>query len=233
MQKRREFIAGMIWLAGSAPLLPLVPKALAADSAPSKSSYTSSEEDFWSWVREEFTASVNIMNLNNGGVSPQPKPVQDAFERYYRLCNEAPSYYMWRILDQGREPLRARLAELAGCSNDEIAINRNTTEALDTVIFGLNLKPGDEVVLTKADYPNVINAWKQREKRDGIKIVWVSLDFPCEDNDLIVQKYKDAITPNTKIVNITHIINWNGQIMPARMIADIPATAPAAPTNLF
>ena len=121
------------------------------------------EEDFWNLIREQYTVSPNIINLNNGGVSPQPKPVQDAHIRYYQYCNEAPSYYMWRILDQGREPLRAKLAEMAGCSSEEIAINRNTTEGLNTIIFGLNLKAGDEVVLSKYDYPNMMNAWKQTE----------------------------------------------------------------------
>src|ERR1039457_733734 len=58
---------------------------------------TNSDEDFWAWVQESYTVSPNIINLNNGGVSPQPKVVQDMFEKYNRLCNEAPSYYMWNI----------------------------------------------------------------------------------------------------------------------------------------
>src|SRR5688500_4222122 len=90
------------------------------------------DEDFWSFIRGQYTVSPNIINLNNGGVSPQPKPVQDAHIRFYQTCNEGPSYYMWRVLDQGREPLRARLAEMAGCSAEEIAINRNATEGLNT-----------------------------------------------------------------------------------------------------
>jgi selenocysteine lyase/cysteine desulfurase len=81
-------------------------------------------------------------------------------------------------LDQGREPLRGRLAHLCGSDTEEIAINRNATEGLNTVIFGLNLRAGDEVVLTKQDYPNMINAWKQREKRDGIKLVWIDIPLP-------------------------------------------------------
>ena len=74
------------------------------------------DEDFWGWIRESFTVSPNIINLNNGGVAPQPKVVQDAHIRFYQYCNEAPSYYMWQILDQGREPVRQKLADLAGCS---------------------------------------------------------------------------------------------------------------------
>ncbi len=178
------------------------------------------DEDFWRFIQQSYTVSTGIINLNNGGVSPQPKVVQDAFERFNRLCNEAPSYYMWRVLDKGREPLRDKLAALAGCSSEEIAINRNTTEALETIIFGLRLKAGDEVVLTNYDYPNMINSWKQREKRDGIVLKFIDLDLPMEDEKEIVKTYEKAFTSKTKVVLITHIINWNGQILPARAIAD-------------
>ncbi len=178
-----------------------------------------SDEDFWYQIQQAYTVSPNILNLNNGGVSPQPKVVQEAVEHYNRLCNEAPSYYMWRVLDQGREPLRAKLAGIAGCSPEEISINRNTTEALANVIFGIRLNPGDEVVLTKQDYPNMINAWKQREKRDGIVLKWLNFELPIEDNERIVREFENAFTSKTKVVHITHMVNWNGQLFPARDIA--------------
>ncbi len=127
---------------------------------------------------------------------------------------------MWRIIDQGREPLRENLAALAGCSKEEIAINRNSSEGLETIIFGLPLKRGDEVVAAKQDYPNVINAWKQREIRDGIKINWINLELPSEDENYLVQQYVNAFTSKTKAVNVTHVINWNGQIIPVKKIAD-------------
>ena len=136
------------------------------------------DEDYWSVIQQAYTANPNIINLNNGGVSPSPKVVQDALERYNRLANEGPSYYMWRILDQGREPLREKLAELAGCNANEIAVNRNATEALNTVIFGLNLRAGDEVIGTKQDYPNMINAWKQRAAREGIIYTCLLYTYP-------------------------------------------------------
>ena len=177
------------------------------------------EEDFWYYIQQSFTVSPSLINLNNGGVSPAPKTVQDAMKRYYDLCNEAPSYYMWRILDQGREPLRKNLARLAGCSPEEIAINRNSSEGLETIILGLQLKAGDEVVAALQDYPNVINAYKQRELRDGIKMKWISLNLPSEDEDYLVQQYVNAFTAKTKVVNITHVINWNGQILPVKKIA--------------
>lgn len=177
------------------------------------------DESFWYYVQQSFTVSPGIINLNNGGVSPAPKTVQDAMKRYYDLSNEAPSYYMWRIIDQGREPLRKNLAMLAGCDAEEIAMNRNASEGLETIIFGLQLKAGDEVVAAKQDYPNMVNAWKQREKRDQIKMIWVNLETPTTDEDYLVKQYVKAFTSKTKVVHVTHIINWNGQILPVKKIA--------------
>jgi selenocysteine lyase/cysteine desulfurase len=178
------------------------------------------EEDFWYYIQQAFTVSPSIINLNNGGVSPAPKTVQDAMKRYYDYSNEAPSFYMWRILDQGREMLRSKLASLAGCSTEEVAINRNSSEGLETVIFGLQLKPGDEVVAAKQDYPNMVNAWKQREIRDEVKMKWINLELPSEDENYLVRQYVNAFSHKTKVVHITHIINWNGQILPVKKIAD-------------
>jgi selenocysteine lyase/cysteine desulfurase len=177
------------------------------------------DEDYWSVIQQAYTVNPNMVNLNNGGVSPSPRVVQEAVERFNQLSNEAPSYYMWRILDQGREPVRYKLATLAGCSPNEIAINRNATEALNTVIFGYPFKAGDEVIGTKQDYPNMIQAYRQRALRDGIVYTQLSFDFPIEDDHSIVAAFEKAITPRTKLIHITHIINWVGQIMPVKKIA--------------
>jgi selenocysteine lyase/cysteine desulfurase len=179
------------------------------------------DEDYWSVIQQAYTVNANLIILNNGGVSPAPRIVQEALSRYNDLANQGPSYYMWRILDQGREPLRQKLAVLAGCSPEEIAVNRNATEALNTVIYGLDLKAGDEVVGTKQDYPNMINAWKQRAAREGIVYKQLSFQFPIEDADAIVSAYEKAITAKSKILHVTHIINWIGQIMPVRKITDM------------
>ena len=179
-----------------------------------------SDEDFWYYIQQSYTLSSNFINLNNGGVSPAPKTVADAVKRYYDISNEAPSYFMWRIIDQGREPLRKNLARLAGCDAEEIAMHRNASEALETVIFGIELKPGDEVVLTKQDYPNMIGAWRQRERREGIKLVWINLELPSEDENYLVTQYINAFSDRTRVVQITHMINWIGQKMPVRKIAD-------------
>ena len=66
----------------------------------------------------------------------------------------------------------------------------------------------------------MINAWKQREKREGIKLVWVNLELPSTDEEYLLQSYTEKFTARTRVVHVTHIINWNGQILPARRIAD-------------
>ena len=227
MQNRRNFIFQIGKTSAATLLLPFFQTANGQSllkSIENKKNELPNEtihdEDFWSLISQAYTVSPNIINLNNGGVSPQPLVVQEAVERYNRLSNEAPSYYMWRTLDDGREPLRMKLAEVAGCSNEELAINRNSSEALETIIFGLRLNAGDEIVLSKQDYPNMINAWKQREHRDGIVLKWLDFDFPIEDKSVIVEQFKSAFTAKTKLVHITHIINWNGQVLPAKEIAD-------------
>jgi selenocysteine lyase/cysteine desulfurase len=228
MDSRRNFLKKASAVAGALAVSPMVAEAFHWQNNVVNSEWPlvppssiSSDDDFWSWIRSCFTVSPNLINLNNGGVSPQPKQVQDAHIRNYQLANEGPSFYMWRTLDNGREMLRTKLAQLIGCTADEVAINRNSTEGLNTIIFGLNLKAGDEVVLSKYDYPNMMNAWKQREKRDGIKLVWIDPVLPFESDDEIVQLYAKAITAKTKIVHVTHLINWTGQLTPARKIVDL------------
>ncbi|HUR12685.1 MAG TPA: aminotransferase class V-fold PLP-dependent enzyme [Flavitalea sp.] len=220
---RRKFLTTLGALTGAAILTPTWSRNFhdtIIKTAGRSPESVAEDEDFWYSVQQAFTVSPSLINLNNGGVSPSPKIVQEAMKKYHDLSNEAPSYYMWRVLDQGREPLRRNLATLAGCDAEEIAIHRNASEALETVIFGLPLKAGDEVVLSKQDYPNMINAWKQREQREGIKLVWVNLELPSEDNNYLLNQYTKAFTTRTKVVHVTHVINWNGQILPVRLIAD-------------
>jgi len=222
MSSRRSFFQKSLGLAGAMSLTPLLSKAMAEDVSDALVELNqltpleaASDEDLWARMAQAYTVSPNLLNLNNGGCSPQPKVVQDAVDRYYHLSNEAPTYYMWQILDKGREPLRRKLADLAGAGADEIAVNRNTTEALGTFTWGIDMQKGDEIVMTKQDYPNMINAWKQRELREGVKINWINLNLPVDNDDVVLKAYIDATTSKTKIWHITHMMTWTGQILPA------------------
>jgi selenocysteine lyase/cysteine desulfurase len=86
---------------------------------------------------------------------------------------------------------------------------------LGTFTCGIDLKRGDEIVMTKQDYPNMINAWKQRELREGVKINWINLNLPVDNDDEVIKAYINATTSKTKIWHITHLITWTGQILPA------------------
>jgi len=225
---RRTFLRSAATLAGAFSLNSLFHQAHAADfdSAARAVAHlgpadVAQNEDYWSVIQRCYSVNPDIINLNNGGVSPAPIVVQQAVERYNQLANEGPSYYMWQILDQGREPLRQKLADLAGVKPGEVAIDRNSTEALNTIIFGLPLKAGDEVIGTKQDYPHMIEAYKQRAERDGIVYKQISFDLPIEDDSVIVKAYEQAITPRTKLIHVTHMVNWVGQIMPVAKIADM------------
>lgn len=227
MTTRRSFFQKSFGVAGALSLSPFAHQAAAEDLSDAlfglnklSPAEALNDEDLWSRMSQAYTVSPNILNLNNGGVSPQPKVVQDAVDRYYHLSNEAPTYYMWQILDKGREPVRRKLAELAGTSPEELAINRNATEALGTVTWGLTLNKGDEIVMTKQDYPNMIHVWKQKELRDGIRIKWISLTLPVEKEEEVLKAFVEATTSKTRIWHITHMINWTGQIMPVKRLCE-------------
>lgn len=225
MKSRRSFFRKTLGLMGATSLSPFVAQAIAEDVSDALYSLNkidplnaANDEELWARMAQAFSVSPSILNLNNGGVSPQPKVVQDAVDRYYHLSNEAPTYYMWLVLDRGRESVRRKLEDLAGTPSGTIAINRNATEALDTVTWGFTLQKGDEIVMTRQDYPNMIQAWKQKEMRDGIKIKWIDLNLPIEDDESFLRAFTNVTTNKTKIWHITHMINWTGQIMPVKKL---------------
>ncbi len=105
-------------------------------------------EDFWFEIQKAFTVTRGIINLNNGGVSPSPRIVTEALVRYIWQQEDATAYTMWQILEPQSETIRTGLAELFGCDREEIAITRNASESLETLLLGLDLKSGDEVLTT-------------------------------------------------------------------------------------
>jgi isopenicillin-N epimerase len=179
------------------------------------------DEDFWFNIRHAFTVDRNMINLNNGGVSPSPKIVMDTEIRYLEIENLNPSYYMWQVLDPGVETVRRRLARTFGADTEEIAITRNASEALETVQLGMELKRGDEVLTTNQDYERMITTWKQRERRDGIKLVQVSFPVPPPSMDYLVKLFENNITPRTKVIHLCHITNRTGQIFPVKQICQM------------
>jgi selenocysteine lyase/cysteine desulfurase len=193
-------------------------QAAAAATAGSSAQEAARNEDFWFEVRHAFTIDRNIINLNNGGVSPAPRIVQEAMDRYLEMSNMAPVYYMWRLLDPQLESVRRLLAQDFGCDPEEIAITRNASESLEICQFGIDLKRGDEVITTNQDYPRMLTTWRQRELRDGIVVKQVKFPVPPSSLDDLASRIEEAITPRTKVILVCHITNRTGQIFPVQKI---------------
>lgn len=179
------------------------------------------DELYWAQIQRAFDADRTLINLNNGGVSPTPTHVLEGMIRDLRFSNELPVEHMWRVLEPRIETVRRDLARDFGCDPEEMAITRNASEALEILIFGLDLKPGDEVLVTNQNYGRMITSWEQRVRRDGIVLKQVSFPVPPPSQDHLVEVFRRAITPRTRVIEVTHITNLTGQIFPVREIVEL------------
>ncbi len=183
---------------------------------PGEAGALAGDEAFWFEVQQAFTVDRSLVNLNNGGVSPSPAVVQQAMKRHLDYSNTAPSYAMWQVLEPQREGVRQRLARFFGCDAEELALTRNASESLQICQLGFDLEPGDELLTTNQDYPRMISTFLQRERREGIVLRRFSLPVPAEDPDRVVRLFEQHVTPRTRLILISHIVNITGQILPVR-----------------
>ncbi|MEI7984720.1 MAG: aminotransferase class V-fold PLP-dependent enzyme [Armatimonadota bacterium] len=179
------------------------------------------DEDFWMQIQQAFTLDRNTVNFNNGGCSPSPRIVQDALRRQIEFANQAPSNYMWRILEPEVESVRAGLARVFKCDTEEVAITRNASESLEILILGMDLSPGDEILTSILDYPRMITTIKQRERRDGVKMVQVTVPAPASTHKELVSAFENAITSKTKMIVASQVSFMNGQIFPIKEIVEL------------
>ncbi|HQX57172.1 MAG TPA: aminotransferase class V-fold PLP-dependent enzyme, partial [Pyrinomonadaceae bacterium] len=171
--------------------------------------------------QQSFSVTRGIVNLNNGGVSPSPRMVTEAFVRYTWQQEDATAYIMWHILEPQSETVRTGLAEIFGCSPEEIAITRNASESLEIVMMGLDLKSGDEILTSTQDYPRMLTTLRQRELREGLKLNLVKIPIAPKNVDDIAAAFERAVTPRTKLILISQQINLTGQILPVKQICDM------------
>ena len=179
------------------------------------------DEDYWREVQRAFDLDRAIINLNNGGVSPSPTHVLDAMVRDLRFSNVAPVHHMWDLLEPRIEGVRRELAREFGCDPEELAITRNASESMETLILGLALERGDEVLVTTQNYPRMLTTWDQRSRRDGIVVKPITFDVPPRSMSYIVDRFRQAITPKTRVIEVPHITNLTGQIMPVRELVQL------------
>ncbi len=225
MPDRRRFLAAMgypaVTLAAGIPLRAAgIPRALAAAAArsPASPKERARDEAFWFEISQAFDVDRSLVNLNNGGVCPAPRSVQDSLRRNLELSNSAPAYAMWQLLQPRKETARAGLAKMFGADPEEIAITRNASESLEILQLGLPLARGDEVLTTDQDYPRMLTTFGQRGRREGIVLTTIPIPVPCEDPEEIVRRFEEKITARTRLLLCCHVINLTGQILPVREI---------------
>src|SRR5918999_465364 len=178
----------------------------------------SEEEEYWHQIQRAFDLDRTMINLNNGGVSPAPTHVLDQMIRDLRFSNELPVEHMWRVLEPRIESVRRELAKEFGCDVEEMAITRNASESNETMILGIDLRRGDEVVVTTQNYGRMLNTWEQRVRRNGIVLRKVKMETPVPSAKHYLDRIAAAITPRTRAIEVMHMNNQTGYVPPVREI---------------
>lgn len=179
------------------------------------------DEDFWAAIRQGYKLKPDYINLENGYYCFQPQETLENFINHVREVNYQGSYYMRTVQWDNKKKVAARLAELAGCSKEELIITRNTTESLDMIIGGQNWKAGDEALMAEQDYGAMLDHFAMIAKRFGVVNKRINVPNHPQSDEEIVNVYANAITPKTKLLMICHMVNITGQILPVRKICDM------------
>jgi selenocysteine lyase/cysteine desulfurase len=177
------------------------------------------DEKYWKKIRKYYDVSKEYVNLENGYYGIQPKPVLEAFQKNVALANKEASRFARKDFPAINTAAKKAVAEFLQVSPDEIIITRNATEALNIAIQGYPFKPGDEVLLNQLDYFSMIDTFRMLEQRGKIKVNAFDMPLLPANEEEIVEVYRKQLTPNTKVILLTHVSNINGLIVPVAKIA--------------
>ena len=179
------------------------------------------KEDFWSDIRQAYRIKPDYINLENGYYSMQSEEVLKAYISHVKEVNYQASYYMRMRQFDDKTAMRQKLATMLGCATEELAITRNTTESIDSVILGMDWKAGDEAVMAMQDYGAMLDMFKQQARRYGIVNKVISLPNHPQSDEEIVDLYEKAISPKTRLLMVCHMVNITGHILPVKKICDM------------
>ena len=179
----------------------------------------SSEEAYWQMVKRQFPLEDRLIYLNAANVCPASRPVMDRHLEYLRDFHANPSFQNRDKYTEMRESLRAKAAKMLRVSADEVAITRNTSEGTNIVVKGVDLKPGDDVIVTDHNHPSNKESWKVRARRDGFVVKSLEVPVPARSSEELYAAVERAITPRTRVIAVTHLTSTTGILYPAREIA--------------
>ncbi|MEY4636858.1 MAG: Isopenicillin epimerase, partial [Acidobacteriota bacterium] len=213
---RRDF-ARLFAVGGSAALFADPAWAKTAPQAtPFNPSATGTGEAFWKSVRDQFVMPADLGVLNAANLCPASRPVLEALKRESDSVDRDPSAQNRARLNGEKESLRKALATFLRATPEEIVITRNTSEANNMVSSGLDLKPGDEVIVFADNHPSNLNAWTEKAKRFGFTVITIPQVNPHPGMEHYLAAYTKAITPRTKILTFTHLSSSVGDLFPAK-----------------
>jgi selenocysteine lyase/cysteine desulfurase len=178
-------------------------------------------ESYWTYVSSLFEKQTKFINLENGYFSPQPLSTLAYHTAKEAEINKKTSWFMRKEQEQEIENARLQLASFLGQSPEEIAMTRNTTESLNTVISGYPWKKGDEVIIGNQDYGSMVAAFQQQVKRSGIVLKVAQIPLQPKNDEEVIEAYMSLVNAKTKVIHLTHLINLTGQIIPAEKIIDL------------
>ncbi len=175
---------------------------------------------YWNSIRKHFLFQDGLIMMNNGTLGPMPRPVYNTLIKCCKLQVTNP-FRCYDFIPRKKEEVRTKLAQFINASPDEVVITRNTTEGMNFVANGLDLKEGDEVLLSNMEHPGGLEPWKLKAKRYGIKIKEIPLGLPPRNVDEIVDSFQKAITPQTKVISISHTVYISGLIAPIKELSQM------------
>jgi selenocysteine lyase/cysteine desulfurase len=173
---------------------------------------------YWDAVSKHFLFQDGLIMMNNGTVGPMPEPVFNTLIKCFKLQVTNP-FDCYNFIPRKKEEVRAKLARFINASPDEVVMTRNTTEGMNFVANGLDLKEGDEVLLSSMEHPAGTHPWRLKEKRYGIKVKIVPLGLPPKSVDEIIDAFSKAITPRTKVISISHTVFISGLMSPLKELS--------------
>ncbi len=177
-----------------------------------------SDDAFWNEIRKQYLLKPDYINLENGYYNFLPQPLLNKYIEHIKEVNYQGSYYMRTVQFENKKKITEKLAKVAGCSPESLIITRNTTESLDMIIGGLDWKAGDEAIMALQDYGAMLDMFEQIKNRYGVVKVMLSVPNHPKNDQEIIDLYKNAITPKTKAILVSHMINITGQILPIKEI---------------